>query len=491
MRLTLPYIIGQAAEARHPACTSADGMPRLGGVDPLGLRELNFNMMNDVLPGLNNVGRHIRPFVVVAWAARQARRLLERSGAQPASQHAVRDFIDRIEVLYAWSHFMTRSNTELPGRQVLGAFLDRRSYDFSGDEWETFKAARRNSTALTAAINYGPAIKALKWAGPVAGASDAWASSGLFDEALDAFEAGFAGELKHPAFSKLGAVKVKRADVERWADLWDMDDPSEEEQSAFASVLCGELAENARRDTLDLIQAVCEEDPDIEWDDLRAAMAQVSGGSGHEARILWRRLQVRQAFRYALEAWFYWCLQSLVPGPRSSAQLVEAFRDQKRGWARSSKPGAWLTPPGENCPVALIAGIRGGLETGAGLPEAISRTIAFCLSEAAGETPGRGRSDRLPLWRARAEAEAWRNAVPEVFITHMMETWLFAQHAYWSSSRSLADARANGKVILRLRVTLDEGGWRLTSRGATGSMPYPTADRLETAWHLASECGVV
>lgn len=34
----------------------------LGGVDPLGLRQINFDLMNDVFPGLNNVARYIRPF---------------------------------------------------------------------------------------------------------------------------------------------------------------------------------------------------------------------------------------------------------------------------------------------------------------------------------------------------------------------------------------------------------------------------------------------
>ncbi|MNT21135.1 hypothetical protein D3C86_853160 [compost metagenome] len=141
--------------------------------------------------------------------------------------------------------------------------------------------------------------------------------------------------------------------------------------------------------------------------------------------------------------------------------------------------------------MAFVGEIRRGVSLSAGLPEAICRTIAFCLNEASSQEAAPGRSDRLPLWRARAEAEAWRTETPEAFITHMMETWLFAQHAYWSSSRSLADARANGKVILRLRVTLDEGGWQLTRRGATGSVPYPTPDRLETAWLLANECGAL
>ena len=46
-----------------------------GGVDPLGLRQLNFDMMDRCIPGLNNAAWHIRPYVVMAWGWWQAARL--------------------------------------------------------------------------------------------------------------------------------------------------------------------------------------------------------------------------------------------------------------------------------------------------------------------------------------------------------------------------------------------------------------------------------
>ena len=39
-----------------------------GGVDPLGLRQLNFDMMDRCIPGLNNAAWRLRPYVVMAWA---------------------------------------------------------------------------------------------------------------------------------------------------------------------------------------------------------------------------------------------------------------------------------------------------------------------------------------------------------------------------------------------------------------------------------------
>jgi hypothetical protein len=57
----------QAQNAKEPSISPVPSI-RLGGVDPLGLRQINFNLMDQVLPGLNNVARHIRPFMVVPWA---------------------------------------------------------------------------------------------------------------------------------------------------------------------------------------------------------------------------------------------------------------------------------------------------------------------------------------------------------------------------------------------------------------------------------------
>ena len=491
MKQSLGEIVALAAQADGPTLTRADGMPKIGGVDPLGLRQLNFDLMDAVLPGLNNVSRRIRPYVVVAWAARQARRLAEDSGAAMASGPQLKDFVDRIEVIYAWSQFLRKSDAPLPGSQVLRQFVNAERYVFGGADWEGFRENRKASTAFTAAITYGPSIKALKWAGPVPGGQTAWAPGDLFDEALDAFEATLGDELNHPAFSSLGLVEVERTDVERWGALWDLNIVTDTERAAFSDSLVGPLADGRRRDTLTLVRDVLDgmDEPDI--DELRAAMVVVSGNAD-PTRVAWRRLQVRQAFRFALESWFYWCLAELDPNPKSTAALVDAFRQGALGWAASERLGAWLEPSEDTCPIELMAEISSAIaDDWDAVPEAICRTLAFCLTEEDSDGGRGGRTDRLPLQRARAEAVAWANTAPAEFLTHMMETWLFAQHAYWSSSRGLADARANGKVILRLRVTLDEGGWRLTRLGGIGGPPYPTQDRLETAWLLAKECGFI
>src|SRR6516225_9376089 len=95
---SLADITRAAAEADAPSFIDRSKVA-LGGVDPLGLRQINFDLMDEVLPGLNNVARHIRPFVVVTWAWRRARQLAEARGADKVSVDELRDFVDRIEVI--------------------------------------------------------------------------------------------------------------------------------------------------------------------------------------------------------------------------------------------------------------------------------------------------------------------------------------------------------------------------------------------------------
>ncbi|TIL77484.1 MAG: septum formation inhibitor-activating ATPase, partial [Mesorhizobium sp.] len=150
------------------AASTADGpvvvpptTPRLGGVDPLGLRQTNFDLMDQILPGLNNVARHIRPFVIVAWAWRRARQLAEEQEAGQIKVDLLMDFVDRIEVIYAWSQFLLDPDADLPGRQVLGPLLREANYQFGGPAWRKRREERRYSTAFTAAVNYGPGLKSL------------------------------------------------------------------------------------------------------------------------------------------------------------------------------------------------------------------------------------------------------------------------------------------------------------------------------------------
>ena len=82
----------------------------------------------------------------------------------------------------------------------------------------------------------------------------------------------------------------------------------------------------------------------------------------------------------------------------------------------------------------------------------------------------------------------WSQASTRDFVRHVLEFRVLAQHVYWSVGRGLADARARGKTILRLRVALEDGGMEAHFNIYARLAPVPTPDRLETALSLAKEC---
>ena len=75
--------------------------------------------MDQVIPGLNNVARHIRPFVLVAWAWRRASQLAQSQGTKTIAADRLQDFVDRIEVIYVWSQFLRDPDADLPGGRFL------------------------------------------------------------------------------------------------------------------------------------------------------------------------------------------------------------------------------------------------------------------------------------------------------------------------------------------------------------------------------------
>ena len=208
---TLEKLTQTAADADDPGFASP-AIPKPGGVDPLGLRQINFDLMDTVFPGLNNVARHVRPFVLVTWAWRRARQLAQNLGKKDVPRDQLLDFVDRIDVIYAWSQFLRDPDAPLPGRNVLAGLLQADQFRFGGSKWQDQREARRLSTALSAPIQYGPALKMLGWIHPHPDYASVMVPSPEAHPALDAFEARIKGFLDHDAFSRFGAVTVSRSE---------------------------------------------------------------------------------------------------------------------------------------------------------------------------------------------------------------------------------------------------------------------------------------
>ena len=488
-----------AAGADEPAFVTP-GKTKFGGVDPLGLRQINFDLMDEVLPGLNNVARHIRPFVVVAWAWRRALQLAQTLGGTVIKQGQLQDFVDRIEVIYVLSQVLRDKDADLPGRQYLAPWLKEKEFTFGGTKWKKRREEREYSTALSAPINYGPGLKMLRWLMPHPEFSGIMVPNPAVFPALDALEAQLEPMLDHEAFNAFGAVTVTRDDTEAWGDLWPLDEVTDAEAAVMRELLLGPSATLGRRLggrlMLTAVAHECSSDPVR----LRAAMAGLPSDFSppsdlREIRNAWRLLQVRQLFRLSLEALFYWTTLNLEGPPRSIDALVDEFLGHLPPYS-GINAGAWIASLSPDTavvgPTELITRIQDSFDESnrTELPRNIALGLAFCLTADQEETRPQ-QLERLPLSRARKETAARAHTTVPDLMRHILESWVLAQHAYWSVGRGLADAAARGRVLLRLRIILDEGGLTLTPGAPIGRPPRPTLDRLETAIILAEESGLI
>lgn len=491
-------ILSEASAADGPSFVD-DTQIAHSSVDPCGLRQTNFDLMNLVADGLNNVARHVRPFSFVSWAWRRALRLAKAEGKPDTDATVLEDFVARCEVIFAWSVFISATQTDLPGRQAMGQLLGAQKIDFYGATWKAFREGRADSTSLSAAVNYGPGLKALGWLARNDVNAKVLVPPNDVNAALDAFEARIADRLSHPAFSNFGPVTVTREEALAWAQAWMPDELTEDERRHAARTLTGDLATATRAEGIKLLLYAAARPGLGSTEAVRSALAGEDPGfevpEGLEtAAARWRRLQYRQLFRYSVESLLAWTLDRLAQsdGPLGTPALVFAFLAEAAidgdgpasDWLDGTDPA---TPP-SSATTAIADALRS--KTREGLAAAIAQALALCIAHTPQDPETFDREDRLPLRRAGREANARRHAQARELVRHAIETWAIAQHVYWAVGRGLEDARGGGKTILRLKLVMEEGGWTALP-GRSRLTPAPTPDRIETAISLAAECGLL
>jgi hypothetical protein len=293
-------------------------------------------------------------------------------------------------------------------------------------------------------------------------------------------------------------VTVSAAEALHWSKAWALNSSTKAEKDVMKDMLFGSGAPITRQKGGELLLAAARRRATQNVEVLRADMAGDPSRfkpPGHllDTRDAWRTVQVRQLFRLALEAFLHWTLIAVQDRPMDTEALLTLFLASVSG-RKHATTRQWLAAlkPQNIGPAELMDEISAALSSSPNeLPDAILRGLALCLAEAPEKENLFERPDRLPLARARRETQA-RDAVPgRDFLCHVLESWVLAQHVYWSVGRGLADARAQGKTLLRLKVVLDEGGWAPAPGVSGGSVPVPTADRLHTMVSLAAECGLL
>jgi hypothetical protein len=502
-----------------------------GGVDPLGLRQINLNMMDAALPGINNVTRFVRPYSFMAWAWWKVAQAAEARGVSMAEIPDLQDVVDRLEVLFVWSHFLVGEGDGLPGRLVITDKLpskgSSRTYEFHGPGWKSLRAARRYSTGIMAPIQYGPSIRALGW---LRAQDGAFRPSSEVVAAVEALDAEISGGLAEPLFAP-GSVSVGPDDAEALHDAWTVGRTTEAEREAFKHLfyIIGEGAPanstaKLRRQTLDLMLAVLGQAKEgMSVTDIRRAMAcgRTTGGESlvlseaqRASHLNWAALQARQLQRLALEALLRW-IENRIDEGRSLPELLAADAHQAarkvENDSGAATVGAYLDSAIARAGAVGWPAACGNGETDifdlmdllmkaqdepgcAAVPGLALRALAYmhamteALSEA-GVTAGiqgplGGASDRLPLSVASHRLKSARTRSVGSLWAEILEAWVIGQHVRWSVAR-------NGDGTQRLRIALGERGWIRLRKGRLSGPFGPTSDRLWTAMALAAECGLV
>ena len=209
------------------------------GVDFLGLRQVNLDMMAEVIPSINNVTDYIRPFSLMSWVFWKFHDLCAASGVEEPSRDEIDRFRERIEVLFSWGAKLHETSGRVPGT---GAVPPNPSND--GRVPLAFKDWRRvqSSTSLIAALWYGPASKIVTGLGflmPVPGHAGFFRTTGAgirLAEALDA-QLRQDQELYDRLLATLEAVTASEDDAVALWELWSPEEITEGEREAFASAL--------------------------------------------------------------------------------------------------------------------------------------------------------------------------------------------------------------------------------------------------------------
>ena len=514
-------------------------VPRLplqpGGVDPLGLRQINLNLMDLALPGINNVTTIIRPYVMMTWAWWKAGQLVQQKSTKDFPADKFLNIVDRLETVFIWSHILAKKSEGLPGRLVLGRALpgkgDSKSYSFSDKEWEALRKDRRANTSVMSAVQYGPSIRiseGIGWLAPIKGA---FRPVDDVMDAVNAFDQSVSQDLP-AALTNLdgGALTSKRA--LQLYPKWSSSKPTPTERRVFRALFFehGKAAKHKTREfrryaTLELIRGVLgSAGKPLDADSIRRMMftCRLAGNKKiHiEAELVpahkcWLALQARQLQRIGLEALLVWVENEIdqADGCADAPSLYRAAHESSRldelvnkngsvgtyyaAVAALAKPYGWPDAGGLQGEADIFSLIQEIIEAQTDedfdrLPSLALKAI-FCsalicetlqkpstvnLNDLIGGPP-----DRLPLARILAVLKGMANEKLSALWREIIESWVLGQHVRWAVARS-------GDQTQRLRLAIDEGGWvRLRSKR---SGPFrPTPDRLNTALSLSADCGLL
>lgn len=296
------------------------------GVDFLGLRQVNLDMMAEMIPSTNNVTGYIRPFSLMSWVFWKFYDLCSDAGLEEPSRQDIDRFREKVEVLFSWGARLHETSGRVPGT---GAAPPNASAE--GQVHLTFKDWKRiqSSTSLIAALWYGPASKIVTGLGflmPVPGSTGFFRTTGTGIRLAEALDSRLRQdkELYHRLLATLKPVTASEEDAIALWQIWSPEDVTEGEREAFAGALYSadkigntKSLLGKRSTTLALaIHHLTNCSSAATSQDIRIGMALSVSQDGQPydlpeeliaCRNNWLTLQMRQLQRLSMECLLSWC----------------------------------------------------------------------------------------------------------------------------------------------------------------------------------------
>ena len=217
-------------------------------------------------------------------------------------------------MLFVLSHIIHDPNIDLPGKQVLGNYLNQKKIKLNGKSWQSFKNKRKNSTALSAPIFYGPGLKALRWMTPAEEHPSILIPSDdkIVQNALCSFEKSAKKVLSQTPFNTLENITVKRKELKKWSKHWPINKMTKAEQDCLGQMLTRTSANFERATTVNSILKIKKYKTNRTHKTRKKLCEFTSMGNGSNTGELWLNLQYRQLFRFSLESLLYWITSQLL-----------------------------------------------------------------------------------------------------------------------------------------------------------------------------------
>jgi hypothetical protein len=488
------------------------------GVDFLGLRQANLDMMADLIPGTNNVTPYLRPFALLGWIFWKFHELCERRGKLSPTNLEARAFRERIEVLFTWGARLADA-PRIPGKQAVPPKAKAGYVDLTFEAWNRVQS----STSLIAALWYGPASKTTTGLGlldPVG--PDFYRTIGLgvalarsLDKVLRTNS-----DLYTRLLDTLATIQAQEADAVALWGLWGVTSTTGEERISFRAALYQESAVGdyagslgKRSSTLALACAQLRSGVPQSSDAVRRSMYYAENGCPEAlrtARMKWIVLQMRQLQRLAFESLLSWCEHKTLTDVHDTSTMTvdieTAFDASEYDLPVSSDISAMLAAldgrasdiesfaalgrsHALSCPFQLIELLQSQFRSmGDKIAATCIYSIILCASFAGyfGEQQRSaimiGGQNRLSLYHLRKRLLALGNASVRQAIQFILEALVVSQHL------STAVNRFDGQNQ-RLRLSIEESG--LESLVGQPWGPTVTEDRLPTILRLAADCGVI